>query len=129
MGNLLEHFEYILSGSDNMLALLDKDFVYLRVNNTYLNTFGKTRESTIGYSVDEVLGKEYFEENIKPNAENIQPWKYEICCNNFAVSHNNIPLYYEITYLPYFGQDHEVQGFVVNGLDITKRKKAEKALE
>jgi len=129
MGQLTEHLEYLVSGSDNLLALLDKDFVYLTVNDTYLNTFGKTKESCIGYSIDKVLGKKFFEKNIKPNANYTRPWKNEIYNKNWTDSSFIDPRYLEITYLPYFGQNKEVKGFIVNGRDITRRKKAEKALK
>ena len=36
--------------------------------------------------------------------------------------------FYEVSYNPYFGADGTIQGFIVNGRDITEQRVAEDAL-
>ncbi len=124
----LRQYDHIVSSSADMLALLDKRFVYMAANSSYVKAFGKTSDEVIGHTVSEVFGKEFFETVIKPNAErclageevNYQAWfdfpAYE-------------PKYMNINYYPYIDINSEVSGFVVNGRNITERKKAEEALQ
>ena len=120
----LRQYEHIVSSSTDMLALLDKQFCFIAVNTTYLKAFNVTYNELIGHTVSEVFGEEFFKEIIKPNAErcltgeeiNYQAWF------DFPVHGKR---YMDITYYPYFGSDNKVVSFVVNGRDITDRKKAE----
>ncbi|MHC4728609.1 MAG: sensor histidine kinase, partial [Planctomycetota bacterium] len=124
----LRQYDHIVSSSTDMLALLDKRFVYMAANSSYLKAFGKTPDEVIGHTVSEVFGKEFFETVIKPNAErclageevNYQAWF------DFPAYK---PRYMDINYYPYIDSNNEVLGFVVNGRNITGRKKAEEALQ
>ena len=105
-----------------MLELLYKRFVYLAANASYLEAFKKTPDEMIGYTVSDVFGKEFFETVIKPNAER--------CLSGEKVSYQEWfdfpvyePRYMDINYYPYIDINNEVSGFVVNGRDITERKK------
>jgi PAS domain S-box-containing protein len=124
----LRQYDHIVSSSTDMLALLDKRFVYKAANSSYLKAFGKTPDKVIGHMVSEVFGKEFFETVIKPHAElclageevNYQAWFDFPACE---------PRYMDINYYPYIDSNNEVLGFVVNGRNITERKKAEEALQ
>ncbi|GAI99619.1 unnamed protein product, partial [marine sediment metagenome] len=65
----LHQYDHIVSSSTDMLALLDKRFVYMAANSSYLKAFGKIPDKVIGHTVSEVFGKEFFETVIKPHAE------------------------------------------------------------
>ncbi len=124
----LKQYENIVSSSTDMLALLDKNFIYLSANSTYLKAFELTPDELIGNSVTEVFGSEYFESVIKPHAQrcmsgehvNFQSWidfpAYE-------------PMFMDVNYFPYLDPENEVKGFIVNGRNITDRKKAEEELK
>jgi PAS domain S-box-containing protein len=110
-----------------MLALLDKNFVYLAANEKYLEPFGLTRSKLIGSTVSDVFGDTYFETVIRPHAEK--------CLQGNRVSFSDrfdFPAfgerYMEIRYDPFLSPDNEIVGFVVNGRDITDRMHAEEAL-
>lgn len=123
----LHQFKRIVSTSTDMIALLDKNFIYLAANPAYLDAFNKAPGELVGHSVPDVFGEEFFNEVIRPNAErclagkevNYQMWF------DFPVYGSR---YMDIHYYPYTGADKKVAGFVVNGRDITGRKQAEKTL-
>lgn len=122
----LLHYQHIVSSSNDMLALLDKNFIYLAVNDRYVNSIGKTRDQILGFKVAAVIGEELFETVVRPNAEK--------CFNGHEIHFENwinLPASgrrcMEISYTPYRSRDNEIKGFVVNGRDITERKRAEKA--
>ncbi len=124
----LRQFEHIVSTSKDMMALLDKNYIYLAVNDAYKDRFGMTRDEIVGHSVSEVFGQGLFEKVIKPHAER--------CLTGEDVTYHDwleFPVYgkqyMEINYTPYIGLDKEVEGFVVNGRNITDRKKAEDKLK
>jgi PAS domain S-box-containing protein len=123
----LKQYENIVSSSTDMLALLDKEFVYLAANSAYREGFGLTPDELIGHTVVEVFGTEYFETVIKPNAQrcmlgeqvNFQRWV-------------DFPAYgsrfMDVNYYPYLDRENEMKGFVVSARNITARKKAEEDL-
>jgi len=124
----LRQYEHIVSSSTDMLSLLDKQFKYLAANDAYIEAFNLIPEELIGNTVADVFGEEFFNAVIKPNADrcmlgeevNFQDWF------DFPAYKQR---YMDITYFPHYGEDNNVEGFVVNGRDITERKKTEKALK
>ncbi|MBU8933723.1 MAG: PAS domain S-box protein, partial [candidate division Zixibacteria bacterium] len=121
-------YKCIVSSSNDMLALLDKNFVYLAVNEKYAEAFGKTNRELVGRTVPDVFGDTIFETVIRPNAEK--------CLQGIEVRYQDwfdFPIlgkrFMEITYDPYLGSDNSTRGFVVNGRDITERKQAEEMQE
>ena len=123
----LHQYEYIVSSSTDMLALLDKQFNYLSANKAYMNAFNFTSDQLIGKTVTEVFGEEFFNSVIKPNADR--------CLGGEEINYEDwfdFPAfgkyYMDITYYPYYNSDNKIMGFVVNGRNITNRKQAEQAL-
>jgi len=106
-----------------MLALLDKQYKYIAANSAYMEAFKLTSERLIGNTVIQVFGAEFFNTVIKPNADR--------CMNGEEVNYQDwfdLPAYkqryMDINYYPYYNEDNKVVGFVVNGRNITERKKA-----
>ncbi|MCP4868550.1 MAG: PAS domain-containing protein [Proteobacteria bacterium] len=124
----LHQYEYIVSASTDMLALLDPRFVYITANDEYLAAFGLQRDDVVGHTVAEVFGVPFFEQVIRPHAE--------VCLGGENVTYQDwfpfpafdAPQYMEIRYSPYVDEGGSVQGFVVNGRNMTDYKKAEMEL-
>ena len=121
-------FEHIVSTSTDILALLDKNFVYLAVNPAYLEAWEKSRDEMVGRPAIEVVGEEFFETWMKPHAlrclagesVNFQAW-YQYPAYE--------PRYMDFNYFPYTDAQGEVIGFAINGRNITLRHKSEQELQ
>ncbi len=125
----LHQYKDIVSSSTDMLALLDKQFTYLTVNQAYLDAFDKKSNEVVGHKPSEIFGDEYFETVIKPRGQrclfgetvNFQTWI------DFPAYEKK--RFMDVTYSPYIDDNNKIEGFVVNGRDITDRKLAEEALK
>lgn len=126
--NELRHYEHIVSCSNDMMALLDNNFTYLAANEKYVSAFGKTRDEMIGSTVAEIFGETFFETIIKPNAEKCLRGE-QISYQDWFEFPKTGKRFMEITYYPYRNQNNSINGFMVNGRDITQRKLAEEKLE
>ncbi len=123
----LKQYKEIVSSSTDMLAILNKNFVYLAANNAYSKAFGLTPNELVGMTAMDLIDEDCFENVIKPKAE--------LCLTGEPVNFLNeceFPVHGKLTmdihYYPYRGNEGEVLGFVVNARDITKRKEAEDEL-
>jgi len=121
---ILRQCSHIVSNSKDMLALINKKYTYLAVNNSYLSAFNCTSEQIIGHTVSEIFGKEIFKTVLKPYADR--------CMNGEKVHYQewiSFPKlgkrYLDIIYSPYINSENINQGFVVSTRDITEHKQAD----
>jgi PAS domain S-box-containing protein len=64
---MLQEYQKAVESSQDMIAVVDRNYRYLIVNKAFLKYRGVDREQIIGRPVSEVLGKDAFEEIIKKN--------------------------------------------------------------
>ncbi len=119
-------FEYVVSSSTDMLALVDRDFVYLAANEAYLRAFGKTSNELIGQTVPRTVGQEFFDETIRPKAQRCLAGE-EVRFQDWFEFPGSERKYMDIAYFPYVDAAGATQGFVMCGRDTTDRKQAERA--
>jgi PAS domain S-box-containing protein len=115
----LRQYEHIVSSAKDMLALIDKNFVYLSANAAYIQAFAKTSDQIIGRTMTDVFGEEFFGTVIRPRAERClagESIRYQYWFDFPAAGRR----YMDIAYSPYFGTDGEVGGFVITARDITE---------
>ncbi|TWX72020.1 PAS domain S-box protein [Colwellia demingiae] len=109
-------------------ALLDDNFVHLVVNQAYVERLNLTIDQVIGKSVSDVFGKKYFESELKRDCkrclagEVIRKKKWI----KFPSSHD---FYMDIELSPYFLNDGNIYGIMVNSRDITQLKHYQDNLE
>ncbi|MBI1879458.1 MAG: GAF domain-containing protein, partial [Chloroflexi bacterium] len=61
----LRRYERIVSATPDGISLLDRNYVYQIVNQTYLNASNKSRDQVVGHTVSELLSEEVFEKVVK----------------------------------------------------------------
>ncbi len=66
---MLQEYQKVVESSQDMIAVVDRNYRYLIANKAFLKYRGVGREQIIGRSVSEILGKDAFEELIKKNLD------------------------------------------------------------
>ncbi len=128
MEETLRQYEHIVSGSTDMLALLDTRFKYLAANKAYMEVFNLSPDQLIGKTVANVFGEEFFNTVIKPNADLCMSGE-EINYQDWFDFPNHGRRFMDVIYYPYYSENNKIMGYVVNGRNITERKKAEQELK
>jgi len=113
------------SGLD-LRAYLNRQYVYLHVNDTYLAYWGCQREEAIGHTVRDRVGDHIFETLLQPQLDRAlsgEPVFFEHTLNYTATG----PRHMEVALLPVRDAQGEVIGLVMRSHDIQvlKEKEAE----
>jgi PAS domain S-box-containing protein len=128
----LRKYEHIVSTSSDFLSIIDRNYTYQAVNDTYCKTFNKKREDLIGLSVSDIVGETVFKNTIKPRMDQAFKGKkvqYQEWFDFPGTGH----IYLDLVYNPYIGEDGKVKGIVFCARDMTElqfsQEKIEKSLE
>lgn len=123
----LKKYKQMVTSSNDFIALIDTDYVYQAINTTFLKAAGRAREEVIGHTVAEVVGKQTFEQKLKPQMDRCLAGE-EIHHKDWYTTPNFGKLYLDMVYYPVFESDRSVSGIVVNGRDVTQLKTLETQL-
>jgi len=118
----LRQYAQIVSHSSDMMALIDKKYIYKAANIVYLQRFKLTSEQLLGHSVTEVLGQDFFHSMVKANADRCLSGE-EINYQKWFDFPGSGRLFMDVRYYPYIDSENKIQGFVFNGRNITEQKK------
>jgi PAS domain S-box-containing protein len=66
---MLREYEKVVEGSDEMIAVVDREYSYLLANHAFGEKRGLEREDIVGSTVPEVLGEEFFTKVVKEKLE------------------------------------------------------------
>lgn len=61
----LKYYEFIVNSMADLIALVDRDLKYVAVNDSWCQFKGVERLSALGKTVPELLGEDYYRENLK----------------------------------------------------------------
>ena len=123
----LRKYELIVSTSQDLMALVNRDYVYEAVNESFLAAHKKHREDILGRTIPEIEGEKVFREKMKPwldQALSGQMVRYQA---SFDISDLGLKIM-ETTCFPVVNEAGNVEGVVVNLRDITETRKLEEQL-
>jgi two-component system, cell cycle sensor histidine kinase and response regulator CckA len=114
----LKLYEKIVATTSDLMSILNSDYVYLAVNDAYLNAYAKEREQIVGYTAAELSGSRFFEQHVKPNLDQAFTGKivhYDAWFDYPGIGRR----YMHVCYYPYLDEDVEAKKVVVSAHDIT----------
>jgi len=126
--NKLKNYELIIRNSSELMSLINKEFKYLVVNDSYVQAHHLKKHEIEGKTAETLWGKKLFEEKLRAKFTEAfsgkqvryQDWfTYKFLGTKFM----------DVTYQPVFGQRGEVEAITVNTLDITDLKHTQIELE
>lgn len=121
----LRLYESIMSSTPDLMAFLDKNYIYRAVNKAYADFFDKQPQDIVGLDVEQLVGSEFFEENVRPRLEKV--FRGESIQHVTAMKNTEYKdLFVEVNYYPYYDGQLEVQGVVANIRNVTARIQAER---
>ena len=124
----LNRYKNIISESDDILAIADRNSNYLIANDAFCRAMNLTREEIIGRNVAELIGVEYFDAQVKERVDR--------CLKGEQVSFDQwieFPIlgwrFIEMKYSPNRNSQNEIEGYLIDGRDITEKKKSQDRLK
>lgn len=124
----LQQLKRIVSSTPDLVSLVNQNYELQVVNDSYLKAYVKTRETLIGKSMQEVVGKEFFEQTIRENLDR--------AFNGMAVEFESWMVfpalgnrYMSMACNPVLGSGKEILGVAIDARDITSLKQAEDDLQ
>lgn len=123
----LRCYEQMISSTRDLMAYVDRNHIYRAANAAYLSAHNKTWEEVEGHSVEELFGKEVYEQTVKPNQDRClagEEVTYETWIRLPGLGNR----FMRPTYYPVRNKEGRVEGIVVCVHDLTEIRKALEAL-
>lgn len=117
----LIRYERAIASSSALVSIIGLDYVYQLVNESYLRVHARKREEIEGQRVEDILGREVFEEAVRPNLRRCfagETVQFETCLGTRGRGRRC----YAVTYYPYRERDDSISGAVVTATDITESR-------
>ncbi len=124
----LNQYKLVVSATPDGIALVNRDYVYELVNQTYLQFNNKSHDAIVGHSIADLLGEEVFQTIIKPRLDQCfagETIRYEAWFTYETIG----PQFMRVTYAPFVDLDGQISGAVVNAHNLTELKHTETALQ
>lgn len=116
----------IMDATPALIAYLDLDFRYLRVNATYEKWFGIAVAQILGCKAEEVIGIEAWQ-MVSPYLQRARNGE-QVSFDHQISYGNSVPRWVNGTYLPNIDADGIVRGIVVHVVDIEERVASEQKI-
>jgi len=126
--NKLKNYQLIIRNSSEMMSLINREFRYLAVNDSYVRAHGLKKHQIEGKSFSELWGKDIFNKKIKEKFEQAFRGKIVRYQDWFEFEHIG-KKYMDVIYQPVHGRGGRVDYLTVNTLDITDLKLMQNNLE
>lgn len=123
----LYKYERIVSVSQDIIALINSDFTYEAVNDSFLKSYNKLRTEVVGHTVAQVMGAEVFRKMLKPLLDRAFMGHTIHHRDTFDISAAGSRVM-EVTLSPMVNDDGRVEAVVLNARDVTETRKLEERL-
>jgi PAS domain S-box-containing protein/putative nucleotidyltransferase with HDIG domain len=120
-------YEFIVNTSREMLSLIDRNYRYVAINNTYCSAHKRERRDIVGSRVADLWGEEVFDSTIRANMDRCLAGEEVHYQAKFNLPAEGLRTF-EVTYYPYRDCDARVTHVVVVSRDITEKKAIEHEL-
>ncbi|PKN43837.1 MAG: hypothetical protein CVU63_11955, partial [Deltaproteobacteria bacterium HGW-Deltaproteobacteria-20] len=117
----LIRYERAIASSSSLVSIIDLDFVYRLVNDSYLRVHGKRRDEIEGREVAKIVGQDVFDRHVGPKLVRCfagETVEYEGWFDMNRAGRRC----YAVKYYPYRERDDSISGAVVTATDITEAK-------
>jgi len=115
-------YESIINSSKDFITLINRDYVYELVNESYCSTIGREKRDILNRHVSEVWGAERFDQFIRPRLDDCFAGKEVHYVEHFSFGEEK--RYMHVSYYPYQKLDG-VSHVIVFSHDISKIKEIE----
>ena len=123
----LRRYEYIVSASKDLLALINRDYVYEAASASFLQAHKRSAEEVIGKSISEILGEDLFKEVIRPQLEKGfagQTVRFQQQIEFPETGRRTM----DVAYFPRYDKTGVLSALVLNARDITETRQLEEKL-
>ncbi|HNW57184.1 MAG TPA: ATP-binding protein [Bacteroidales bacterium] len=119
--------DQIINNSRSMISVINRDYIYEKVNSTFCNAHMVVNDSIVGKSLGEVWGKDTFENVIKQNIDKCFSGKivrYEAFFNTPSLGSR----YFEVVFRPVSFEGGKVTRLLAETFDIDDLKRSERTI-
>ncbi|MEW5986871.1 MAG: PAS domain-containing protein [Chloroflexota bacterium] len=124
LAEMWRKYEFIVNTSQEFMTLINRDYVYEAVNESYCRAHGRPREVIVGRTVAEVWGETAFNHIIKQHLVRCFAGELVNYQAQFPFAALG-PRFFDVTCYPYLNAEGQVTQVVVVSRDVTERKLAE----
>ncbi len=120
-------WERMASATTDLLSLVDRNYIYRAVNDSYLRAYNRSREEIVGHPVRELLEPETFDKFVKGYLDRClagEQIRYQSWFNYPALGRR----FMDITYYHCLDIDGTISGVLVDSHDITDFQTTKEAL-
>jgi PAS domain S-box-containing protein len=121
--------ERFFSSIDTLIAYMDRDFNFIRVNDSYARSAGHPPEFFIGKNHFDLYPHEENQATFQRVVDTGEPYHVQEHPFEYAEFPRRGVTYWNWALQPVHGTDGSVQGVVLSLVDVTERKRAELMLE
>jgi PAS domain S-box-containing protein len=115
------------SMEDYKISVVDDNYCYRIVSSQYMKEYNLSEADLVGKSVAEVMGRDVFEQSIKPNLDKALQGHAVYYPGWFKIPSKGLR-YMEVSYYPLLVENRKSTSVVALIRDITERKEVEEAL-
>ncbi len=123
----LRKYELIVSTSRDLMALINRDYIYETVNESYLTAHQRSRLDAVGRPVSDIMGESVFKDKIKGRLDQALSGQAVHFQETFDFAGLGRRIM-DVNYFPILDENGKVEGVVLNARDITETRKLEEQL-